>query len=267
MSWQGAADYREYSVQRGATSAKEPISLAAMADLEKSGDLHGVGALALLGGDLEQAKKYLALAGESPEVLADHAALELQAGEPDKALMFADSALAKAPDTTVATWNRALALRDLGLDHDAAEAFRIVAKRNEPGWSVEAGKRADELEHGLVDTIRLEARIVGGATLLATTGEGLDLDDARRMPGVSRVELYDAMFAAPDAARIAKLQPLADAVGAMDALARAKPDPAVAKAYLSLLVDGNPNRDRVSGDAACGPCERRARARVRQARR
>jgi tetratricopeptide (TPR) repeat protein len=244
LSWQGAADYREYSVQRGATSTKEPVSLSAMADLEKSGDLHGVGALALLGGDLEQAKKYLALAGESPEVLADHAALELQLGEPEKALMFADSALTKAPDTTVATWNRALALRDLGLDHDAADAFRVVAKRNEPGWSVEAGKRADELEQSLLDAIRLETRVFAAATPFPATGEGLSLDDARRMPGVARVELYDAMFSAPDAARIAKLKPFADALGAGDALARAKPDPVVAKAYLSLL-DGNANRDHV----------------------
>lgn len=245
LAWHGAADYREYSVQRGATSAREPVSLAAMADLEKSGDLHGVGALALLGGDLVQAKRYLALAGESPEVLADHAALELQLGEPDKALMFADAALTKAPETTVATWNRALALRDLGLDHDAADAFRVIAKRDEPGWSVEAGKRADELEHGFVDAIRLQTRIFAAAKPLATTGEGLALDDARRMPGVARVELYDAMFAAPDAARIAKLRPLADVVGAGEALGRAKPDPTVGKAYLSLIVDDNPNREHV----------------------
>ena len=245
LSWQGATDYREYSVQRGAAPAKEPISLAAMADLEKAGDMQGVAALAMLNGDLEQAKKYLALAGETPEVLADRAALALQLGEPDKALMFADNALTKAPETTVATWNRALALRDLGLDHDAAEAFRIVAKRNEPGWSTEAGKRADELEQGFVEMIRLETRVFAGATPLAKTGTGLTVEDARRMPGVSRVELYDAMFAAPDSARIAVLEPLAKALGAGEALARFKPDPGVGKAYLSLLVDDNPNRDKV----------------------
>lgn len=133
LSWQGAADYREYSVQRGSTNAKEPISLSALADLEKAGDFHGVGALALLGGDLEQAKKYLAQAGDSPDVLADHAALELQLGDPEGALVFADTALARVPDQMTATWNRGLALRELGLRHDAADAFRVVAKHSEPG--------------------------------------------------------------------------------------------------------------------------------------
>lgn len=98
VSWSGASDYRAYSVSRGQSLSKEPISLAAMADLEKSGDLHGVGALALLGGDLEQAKKYLALAGDNPSVMADHAALELSLGQPAAALMLADAALEKKPD-------------------------------------------------------------------------------------------------------------------------------------------------------------------------
>jgi len=243
MSWSGASDYRVYSVPRGQSLAKEPISLAAMADLEKAGDLHGVGALALLGGDLEQAKKYLALAGETPAVMADHAALELQLGHPEAALVLADNALAKAPDDPIATWNRALALRDLGLNHGAAEAFRAVAKHAEAGWAAEATQRADVLEKSFVEEIRREVRIWLAAKPLLTTQSGLTPDDAGRMPGVARIELYDAMRAAPSAEALAKLKPLAEAIDAgeqststTEALNRQKPDPIAAKAYLDLTT-------------------------------
>ena len=221
LSWQGAADYRAYSVPRGQSLAKEPISLAAMADAEKRGDFHGVAALALLGGDFEQAKKYLALsAGESADVLADHAALELSLGAPDKALAFADGALAKSPDAAVATWNRALALRDLGLRHDALEAFRAVAKHGEAGWAAEATKRADELERSFKDELELTKRVSAAALPLAQTQSGLSPDDARRLPGASRVELYDALRAAPDAAAVAKLMPLAEAIDSVERRSR-----------------------------------------------
>ncbi|HEY0250909.1 MAG TPA: zf-HC2 domain-containing protein, partial [Kofleriaceae bacterium] len=254
LSWQGASDYRVYSVQRGSTIAKEPISLGAMADLEKAGDNHGVAALAILGGDYEQSKKYIALAGETPDVLADRAALELQTGQPAKALAFADSALQKAPDATVATWNRALALRDLGLRHDAAEAFRIVAKRAEPGWAAEAAQRADALEKEFVDELELMKRVFGGAKQLALTQAGVAIDDAKRLPGVARVELYDALRSAPTAEAIAKLRPLAEAIdGATNdtstvaALDRAKPDPIAAKAYLTLITEDKPDFKKVLG--------------------
>jgi tetratricopeptide (TPR) repeat protein len=255
LSWQGAADYRAYSVPRGSSLAKEPISLAAMADAEKRGDLQGVAALALLGGDFEQAKKYLALAeksGESADVLADHAALELSLGAPDKALALADHALEKSPDAAVATWNRALALRDLGLRHDAAEAFRAVAKRGERGWAMEATKRADELERSFKDELELTKRVWAAATPLAQTQTGLAIEDARRLPATARIELYDALRTAPDAQAVAKLLPLAEAIDSaggdhstVDAVKAAKPDPKVSAAYLSILTDPKPDRTKL----------------------
>ena len=249
LSWEGAADYRAYSVPRGASLAKEPISLSAMADAEKRGDVHGVAALALLAGDFEQAKKYLAQAGDSADVYADRAALELSLGAPDKALAFADKALDKSPDATVATWNKALALRDLGLRHDALEAFRAVAKHGEAGWAAEATKRANDLERTFKDELELSKRVLGAGVPLAQVQAGLSPEDARRMPGVARVELYDALRAAPDAAAVAKLMPIAEAIdaadgdhGATDALKAAKPDPKAAAAYLSILTDPRPDR-------------------------
>ena len=252
LSWQGASDYRAYSVPRGQSLAKEPISLAAMADAEKRGDLHGVAALALLGGDFEQAKKYLALAGESADVLADRAALELSLGAPDKALASADEALQKSPDAAVATWNRALALRDLGLRHDALEAFRAVAKHGESGWAAEATKRADELERSFKDEIELTKRVWAAAMPLAQTQTGLAIEDARRLPATARIELYDALRAAPDAQAVAKLLPLAEAIDSaggdhstVDAVKAAKPDPRVSAAYLSILTDPKPDRTKL----------------------
>jgi len=252
LSWQGASDYRAYSVPRGQSLAKEPISLSAMADTEKRGDMHGVAALALLAGDFEQAKKYLAQAGDSADVLADNAALELSLGAPDKALAFADRALDKSPDATVATWNKALALRDLGLRHDALEAFRAVAKHGEAGWAAEATKRADELERTFKDETALRKRVGDAALPLARTQSGLAIDDAKRLPGASRVELYDALRAAPDAAAVAKLMPLAEAIdsvggdhGTVDAVKAAKPDPKAAAAYLSILADAKADRAKI----------------------
>ena len=254
LSWEGASGYRAYSVPRGASLAKEPISLSAMADAEKRGDVHGVAALALLAGDFEQAKKYLAQAGDSADVYADRAALELSLGAPDKALAFADKALDKSPDATVATWNKALALRDLGLRHDALEAFRAVAKHGEAGWAAEATKRADDLERTFKDELALANRVLGVRIPFAQTQSGLSPDDARRMPGVARVELYDALRAAPDAVAVAKLMPVAEAIdaadgdhGATDAVKAAKPDPKLAAAYLSMLTDPKPDRAKILG--------------------
>ncbi|MFT3695560.1 MAG: CHAT domain-containing protein [Kofleriaceae bacterium] len=252
LSWQGTADYRAYSVQRGSTLAKEPISLSAMADLEKAGDNHGVAALAVLGGDYEQAKKYIQLAGTSADVLADHAALELQLGQPAMALAFADAALEKSPDMTVAMWNRGLAARDLGLRHVAADSFRDVAKTAESGWAAEATQRADALEKDFVEELALNQRVIAATQTLAKTQEGLSLDDAKRLPGMARIALYDALRAAPTAEAIAKLKPLADAIdqatgdtSTLAAVNRAKPDPIAAKAYLALLTDPNPNAAKI----------------------
>ena len=252
LSWEGASGYRAYSVPRGASLAKEPISLSAMADAEKRGDVHGVAALALLAGDFEQAKKYLAQAGDSADVYADRAALELSLGAPDKALAFADKALDKSPDATVATWNKALALRDLGLRHDALEAFRAVAKHGEAGWAAEATKRADDLERTFKDEQELTKRVLAASVPFAQTQVGLSPDDARRMSGMARVELYDALRSAADASAVAKLMPIAEAIdgadgdhGATDAVKTAKPEPKVAAAYLSILVDPKPDRAKI----------------------
>jgi hypothetical protein len=142
LAWPGAAGYRVYDVPRAGDVPHESIALTALADLEQRGDVHGVGVLALLSGERRQAASYLERAGDSPDVLADRAALALADGQPERALALADGALAKQPGHGAALWNRALALRGLGRSRDSAEAFRAVGRLGEPGWAEEAARRA-----------------------------------------------------------------------------------------------------------------------------
>jgi hypothetical protein len=249
LSWSVARAYRPYDVPRAAAPAREPIALATLADVDRAGDVHGVGVLALLDGDRARAAQYLERAAESADVLADRAALALADGAPDRALALADRALALAADHGPAMWNRALALRELGLSSAAAAAFRAVAAHGEPGWATEATSRADALEKELAALYELSLRVAAAAGPIAHTGSGLSVDDARALPGMSRIELYDALRAAPDAARIAALRPLADAIDAADhthdavaSVDRARPDRAAADAYDAILAGHPPDR-------------------------
>jgi len=146
LAWRGAADYRTYDVPRAGEPPHESIAMRTLADLEARGDLHGVGALALLNGERRRAADYLARAGDSADVVSDRAALALADHQPENALALADAALAKDPGHGPALWNRALALRELGLSRAAAAAFREVARRGEPGWAAEARQRAAALD-------------------------------------------------------------------------------------------------------------------------
>lgn len=249
VAWSGAADYRAYAVSRADEAPRETIPLAALASVEQRGDLHGVGALALLNGDRKQAAAYLSRAGESPAVLADRAALALANADPSAALDLADAALDRAPGQAAATWNRGLALRDLGLGHGAAAAFGQVAAMGEPGWADEAKQRAANLNAEFAEQLDLSLRVAAAAKTLATTFEGLALDDARALPGMARIALYDAIRAAPTRAALDKLRPLAEAIDAVDhtttavgALAR-QPDPKLAKGYAAILAGHPPPRE------------------------
>lgn len=248
LAWSGAAAYRSYGVQRAGEATHEAIPLDALAKVEKRGDLHGVGALALLNGDRKQAAAYLARAGDSPAVLADRAALALADADPVAALVLADEALDRASGESAAIWNRGLALRDLGLEHGAAAAFRSVAAKAEPGWADEARKRAAALDAAFAEQLDLSLRVAAAAKTLATSFAGLALDDARALPGMARIALYDAIRAAPTRDALVKLRPLAEAIDAVDhtttavaALAR-EPSAALAKGYAEILAGHPPPR-------------------------
>ncbi|HEY1547058.1 MAG TPA: CHAT domain-containing protein [Kofleriaceae bacterium] len=245
LAWRDASTYRPYDVPRGSHDAHETIPLAVLGDIERSGDLHGVGVLAMLDGERKQAATYLDRAGDGTDVVDDRAALALLDGHADRALALCDDVLAHKPDDTIAHWNRGLALRDLGLTAGAAAEFRVVAARNEPGWSDEARRRADVLDAEATALAQRFARLNHASVALATGSLEMSVDDARAEPGYARGILYDAIRSAPSRERLAALEPLADAIDAADhdtalhdAIARASATlhPELAKRYGELIA-------------------------------
>jgi hypothetical protein len=211
LSWAGAAGHRPYAIVRSAEAVTANVPLGALSDLDRREDWHGVGALALLNGDHRQAEAFFARAQGSAALLADRAALALAEAQPERALAAVEEALRAAPGHPGATWNRALALRDLGLPQAAAAAFRQVAALSEPGWAAEAAARATELETEALARRALTERVLAAGPLLAAAPRSLSVEDARRLPGMTRVYLYDAVRSASPA-QLAALQPLIDAV-------------------------------------------------------
>lgn len=211
LSWSGAAAHRPYEISRSAEGSSAGVPLGALSDLDRRGDWHGVGALALINGDHRQAEAFFRRAPASPALAADRAALALAEGNPERALAAAEEALRAAPEHSAAKWNRALALRDLGLSWAAAAAFSQVAALGEPGWSQEARARAAELEREATARKALTERVLAAGPLLSSAPQALSLDDARRLPGLARVYLYDALRSATTEQLVA-LAPLIEAV-------------------------------------------------------
>ncbi|MGE5183152.1 MAG: CHAT domain-containing protein [Acidobacteriota bacterium] len=216
VSWGPAAEFRDYDVPRAGEPAHESIPLAVLADVEKTGDVHGVGVLALLDGEHAQAASYLDRAGDSADVISDRAALALADGQPARALSLADAALAKQPHHAPALWNRGLALRALGLTRGAAAAFRAVADKHERGWADEAGKRAAALD-AEADALEQRFQRLNQASVALASGKlEMSLDDARAEPGYARGILYDAIRSAPTRERLDARRPLAKVIDEAD---------------------------------------------------
>ncbi|HWM88240.1 MAG TPA: CHAT domain-containing protein [Kofleriaceae bacterium] len=208
LTWGPAATHRPYDVARAGDDGSQRLPLALLAELEARGDLQGIGALYLLAGDARQAARYLA-SGQGADSASDRAALELARGNPEVALSAAGAVLERQPDHAAARWNRALALRELGLLRSSAEDLRALAGRGEPGWSAEATARAAALEREADARAALTDRMLAGGPDLVQGGPGFSLDDARAAPGLARLFLYDAIRTAPTRERVLALRPLA----------------------------------------------------------
>jgi hypothetical protein len=211
LTWGPAAEHRPYDVARAGDDGSQRLPLALLAELEARGDRHGIGALYLLAGDARQAARYL-MAGQSLDVASDRAALELARGNAEAALSAASAVLDRQPEHAPARWNRALALRDLGLLRGAAQDLGALAGRGEPGWSAEARARAGALDREADARASLADRLLKGGAELVQGGPGFSLDDARAMPGLARLFLYDAIRTAPTGERVLALRPLAEAL-------------------------------------------------------
>jgi hypothetical protein len=244
LAWPGAAAYRSYDVPRAGEPPHETIDLMSIAQLDRRGDSHGVGVLELLNGERRQAASHLERAGDSADVLADRAAIALADNQPERALGLTDIALEATAGHGPALWNRALALRDLGLSRASAAAFRAVVERGEPGWSTEAAQRAASLD-AEADALEHRFERISHASVALARGEiELSADDARAMPGFARGILYDAIRSATTPDQLAALRPLGDAIDGADhdtamadALARARGalHPALSRQYGEMI--------------------------------
>ncbi|MCE9669137.1 CHAT domain-containing protein [Myxococcus stipitatus] len=210
LSWPGASAHRPYGVLRsGDERPRELLPLQALAKLEEAGDLQGLAAGHLLRGEREQAADYLQRLPASPDVDSDRAVVAMTKGELEVALTLLDGVLAQAPQHPQALWNRALALRELGLDASAAQAFDAVAALQEPGWSDEARERAGALRRQLDGRRDAWDAAQRAGQALALTGAPMPVDVARAVPGTARNWFNIAVWAATSADQVRALLPLA----------------------------------------------------------
>lgn len=221
LSYGGADHYRPYEVQRAGTATVEHgIPLAALARLEERGDLHGIAAAHLLMGSREQAAHYLDSASRDPRLAldaeSDRALLVLLDGDPEAALEILDRVLAEDPLHAQALWNRALALRELGLPLLAAQAFERVAAMNEPGWAQEARAQAELLRRMASEQKQAWDSVLARSRAFARTGTGVSVADVAAQPGLVRNYFYDAVRVAHTRAGLEALRPIASALDAHD---------------------------------------------------
>ncbi|HEY0482893.1 MAG TPA: CHAT domain-containing protein [Kofleriaceae bacterium] len=198
------AAYRPYAVSRGG-QAREPIALDALAALERRGDTAALVAALAASGDLARARDLAAAGAISP---SDRAALALAAGAAEDAYGLLDG----HATTPAATWNLALAARELGLPAVARTHFAEVAARGEPGWRDEAARQVAALD--AVRTARAGFRDlqVRGRAMVAGTGPAITPGDAAAFPASARIFLLDALRVAADRDAALALAPVADAV-------------------------------------------------------
>jgi cellulose synthase operon protein C len=208
--------YRPYDVPRSGAGGAASPPLEGLATLERQQDFHGIAAAWLVRGEGKRAAEFLARMQAGPEVHSDLAAVALAEGRAEEALTLADRALQARPGHSQALWNRGLALRALGLELKAAEAFEQVAARKEPGWSEEAAR--------IASTLREESRrrkeawegMVRAGRLMVAEGAPLAPRQVSDYPGLARLYLYDAIRAAPTAERVLGLLAVAEQLDGID---------------------------------------------------
>lgn len=206
--------HRPYAVSRGA-AGRESFSLTALAALERRGERPTLAAAQAARGEVDQARALLEASPPSPARDADLAAVAILAGRPEDALIAAERALAAEPTSTVARWNRGLALRDLGFGAIAADELDRIAASAEPGWATEARARAAALREPLRDRAAAYDRFTLAAhAMIDRAGPPLSADDVRERPGYARLYYFDALRGSASAAEVRALASLASALDA-----------------------------------------------------
>ncbi|PCC71027.1 Putative zinc-finger [Nannocystis exedens] len=211
LSFAPADVHRDYSVLRAGGPVKgEPIPLSELSRLEQAGELRGLAAAHALRGELAQAQAVLLRLQPSPDRDSDLAALALMQNQAEQALALADAALAAAPGHLQARWNRALALRELGLPRLAADALERLAADDTPAWGAEARAQAEALRREPAARERSFAEVQAAGAALIERGEPFPAATIAASPSLVRLYFYDAVRAAPSRARLEALAPLAE---------------------------------------------------------
>jgi hypothetical protein len=218
--------HRPYEVVRGASSSHEQIKLAELAELEHRGDLHTLLGAFALNGDLVSADRTAGeLSARQPRptapTLTDRAAIELlrttttdetSTVASERALSLTADALRIEPASPQAQWNRALALRRLGLALLAARAFDDVAALHEAGWADEARSSAEQLRRGYQRSVEDWRRRKAAADLMVLGGPPLTEDAVAAVPSLARDAFYKAVATAATPDRLDALANLARAL-------------------------------------------------------
>ncbi len=106
---------------------------------------HALGVALLVRGDRARAIEVLESSRPNPALSNDLAVALLADGQPERALVAIDRALAEAPDDATARFNRALIAEHLGMVRVAIAEFGRASQTSDPDWSAEASARAAAL--------------------------------------------------------------------------------------------------------------------------
>ncbi|HYH99660.1 CHAT domain-containing protein [Hyalangium sp.] len=207
-----ADHYRPYEPSPGKdASGIPPLSLRALASLEKRRGAVGVAAAFFLRGDLGQASAHLAVAPSSLARDHDRAVLALARSHHSEALALLEDVLEAEPNHPQALWNQGLVLSAMGLPLLAEQSFVSVAQLREPGWSEEAERRALELRAQA--RARVQAWRAARDAALARVEDPnapLPVEQARAYPGTLRGLFYELVRTAPSREQALALLPLAE---------------------------------------------------------
>lgn len=216
MSYAPADRFRRPSRSLGLSAGTSPQPSVLppgelLAGLERRGENSAIAAAYLFAGLPDAALRALENAPPSADVWADRAAVHVALHDHRAALRDADEALKLDPRHAQASWNRAIALRELELDLMSATAFEVSAAASSGAWVAEARSQAKTLRAAITERRDAwTAARAAGTLIVASSTATPDLELARRFPGVTRLFFYDALRVAPSVPAIARLLPLAE---------------------------------------------------------
>src|SRR4051812_33536832 len=210
-----AADvYKPYAVPRGNGDSHLGLSYDGLAELQTKGAVKLLADRLLVQRANGLASRALAGAPTDPTLDNERAVVALLEKRPGDAVHFLEHALARSPGSLPVMWNRALALRDLGLGYAAAATFSAVAANGEHGWSQEAQRWAALLKMTTDERRRAYEEAEAEARRMVTAQRAPSAPVIDRFPEVVRSFFYDAVRAAPSPESLERLQAPARALDA-----------------------------------------------------